>query len=1135
MLDHGRRIAAMGDARYVHKGYVCLALFGFTLLYGQTDLATVTGIVTDSTKARMAGVVVTIRNTNTNITRSTTTNPDGNFAITELPPGPYELTASLAGFNTYRESKIVLETGQQLRNDIEMKIGAVSETVNVSADIAPLNTEDGAVKGAVVVQQEIQDVPLNGRDFTDIAFLVPGVVPKAQNGQGSGMSVNGARADNTNFYVDGFDDRNARGAAAQLRPNIDAMEEFKMETSGFSAQYGKMAGGVMNMILKSGTNQLHGTAFEYFRNDVVDARSFFDPVRAPLHQNQFGATFTGPVVLPKLYNGRDKTFFMISEETYLESDGETRLNNVPTLLERAGDFSQVLNVRTGKPITIKDPFNKNVAFPGDTIPVSRFSPVAVNLTKFYPLPNYTSIGNNYQASELNWSNWASILGKMDHRFSDSDSISVRYGYRWNPNNNPWAGTDLGGFQTIVSDNRAMGGITYTHMVSPTTINELRVGFSRNSEHEHQDTSLGQPTAAGLGMAGSTTDPLLAGFPHVNVTNYASMGFAANEPLSFFVTDYQPGDVLTWVKGKHVLKFGVDISIDQFNQPYYNNSRGTFTANGVWTGNGTAANGDAFGDLLLGLLNASTITANPTRSYLRWMDYGAFVNDDFKVTDNLTLNLGLRYEIDQPPHDKYDRLINFVPSLDKIIVASDKSIPGFAQLVQQAGLTGRVGLASQYGLPNSLVFTPYTDFAPRFGFAWRPKGTQSTVIRGGYGWFYSGSVLNDIRGDLGTSFPFSTNYSFARVASNVNALALADPWPVAIATLAGTNTSNGFQVHAPMGYLQSYNLTIEHDLGRGNVVEIGYVGSKGTHLGRRYNVNQPYRSIAEYQASGTNFPAPYPPLGTINYYDFGSNSIYNAAQFILRRRATGNLFYQLGYTYSKSIDDASQLSGASDGGFGGALDARNLALERARSDFDRGHVFTAVFSYPLPVGRGRSLLSNRGGMLDGLFGGWQLSGTVTAATGQAFTIEDSSVNAAIGESTRPNRIASGKDVSGPGAKGLDFPWYDPNVFSAVPGCASRTNCSPDQYGFIPFVPGNSGRNILDGPSLFYINTTVFKNFHVGEHRFIEARWEVFNILNRPNFQLPDRNFNDTSAGIISGVQDAGRGGPRVLQFAIKFIF
>jgi hypothetical protein len=1041
------------------------------------------------------------------------------------------MTVSKPGFETYRESSIKLETGQQLRNDVQLKVGSATETVNVVAEVAPLNTENGQLKGAVITQQEIQDMPLDGRDFTDIAFLVPGVVPGAQGGTGA-MSVNGARADNTGFRLDGFDDRNARGAAAQLRPNIDALEEFRMETSGFSAKYGNVAGGVMNMVLKTGTNQFHGTVFEYLRNDFFDARGFFDPYRLGLHRNQFGSTASGPLVIPKVYNGHNKTFFLASWESYRNTDGQTRLSNVPTVLERAGNFKEDFSQITGKPIAILNPYNNYNPFPGDIIPKSLIDPIALKVMEWYPLPNYRGVGLNYQATRNHFSNWDSILGKVDHRFSDRDSISVRYSYRWAPNNAPWAGSDLGEFPNFIQDNRSLGGITYMHMFSPSLISDARIGFSRNAEKEHILTEFGQPTAAQLGMADSTTDPLLAGFPLINITNYASVGYAANEPVQFFVTDYQAADDLTWIKGKHILKFGADVAINQFNQPFNNNSRGTMTENGNWTGNGTTTNGDGFGDLLLGMVDSSSITAQTTRNYFRWFNYGAYINDDFRATSTLTLNLGLRYEVDSPPHDKYDRMLNFVPALGKVIVASDRSVPNLDQAVYNAGLTGRVALAKDYDMPNSLVYTNYKNFAPRLGFAWR--GHRRFVLRGGYGWFYSTTVLNDIRLGLGTSFPFSTNYSWSRVAANVDSRPLSDPWPLATAVLAGTNTSVGFQTHAPTAYMQNYNFTIEHEIGRGNVVEVSYNGSKGTHLGRRYDVNMPYRTADNYMKTGT-FPVPFSPLGAVNYWDFGSNSIYSAGQVMFRKRSSGGLFYRLGYTYSKSIDNASQLTGASDGGYAAAIDSRNLKLERARSDFDRGHVFLAVFSYPLPIGRGKPLLANSGKFLRAVVGDWQLSGTTTAATGQPFTVEDSSANTAVGESNRPNRLSKGAYGTGEGSRGLDYPWYDPHAFVQTASCASRTNCSPDKYGFIPFVPGNSGRNILDGPALFFTNATLFKNFRMKERRSVQFRMEVFNIFNHANFQLPNRNFNETDAGIISAVQGQGRGGPRTLQFALKFNF
>ncbi|MBI3207632.1 MAG: TonB-dependent receptor plug domain-containing protein [Candidatus Solibacter usitatus] len=1027
--------------------------------------------------------------------------------------------------------------GQSFRADIRMQVGTLSDSVEVTAEVAQLTTENGMIKGDVIVQQEIQDLPLNGRDFTELALLVPGVVPNAQGGAGSFASINGARGDNTNFYVDGFNDRNVRGAAAQLRPNIDAMQEFKMEVSGYSAEYGKMAGGVLNMVLRSGTNQYHGSFFEYVRNDKFDARAYFDREKLGFHQNQFGSTVTGPLTIPKVYNGRNRTFFMASFEGYRLSWGQTRVGVVPTALQHVGDFSKTVS-NTGVPITVRNPYASNQPFAGNIIPASLFSPVAKKIVDIYPLPNRVALGNNHQAIANNVNTWDSFVMRFDHKVHKNDNLAVRYGKRFGRNNAPWAGSNLGVFQNTVRDDRLLGGIDYTHMFTSNIIMEARFGVSRNASRE-KIISDGSDMAKTLGIGGSTSDPLLRGFPLIAVTNYLSIGYAANQPVQYYVTAWQWGYKLTWIKGKHVMKFGLDYSRYQFNQPYFNNSRGTMTANGVWTGGGTATNGNAYGDLLLGLLNSSSHTSQTTRNYMREQGYGFFFNDDFKLSRRLTLNLGMRYEIEMPAYDKYDRMSNWLPQYNKIIIASTNGIGDFAALVEKTGSAKYMAMAKDYGLPRSLVHPYYKGVAPRVGFAYRLRGDR-TVLRGGYGIFYAGQLLNDVRNGLDNTFPFILADSFSRLAADTTALTLANPFNPARGTTAGggTGTTTGFKVDAPMGYLQSYNLTIERSVGSSNVIEIGYVGSKGTHLGRQYNINLPLRSLEYFLAFGTGFPNPYLPFtGTINYWDFGSNSIYSTGQITLRRRARGGIFYRLNYSYSKSIDTNSQFTGASDGGFAQALDPRNLSLERARSDWDRGHVMTTSFSYPLPVGAGKRVFSNAGRIVNGVVGGWTLSGTAVAYSGQPFTILDSTINANLGESSRPNRIAAGNNTSGQGRKGIDYPWYNPAAFVHTPGCVNATPrvCTKDQYGFIPFAPGNSGRNILDGPGLFNTNLTMMKNFWMAERKRVQIRWETFNIWNHPNFQLPNRNYNETAAGVLSSAAASGNGGPRVMQFALRYEF
>jgi hypothetical protein len=1108
-------------------------LLSLGALYAQGELASITGEVTDSAQAIMPGVNITVRNVDTNIVRTIQTNVEGYFTITNLSPGTYELIAEKQGFHAYHETGIVLATGQELRSDIKLSVGAVSDSVTVMAEVAPLNTENGMIKGYVVPTAEIAEMPLNGRDFTELALFVPGVVATPAGGGGSFASINGVRSDQTNFLVDGIDDRNVRGAAAQLRPNIDSMQEFKMEVSGYSAEYGKMAGGILNMVLKSGTNSYHGALFEYFRNDFFDARAYFDTSLLPFHQNQWGGVIQGPLSIPKVYNGHDRTFFMFSWESLRNPFGTSSLGTVPTALEVAGNFSQDVN-NTGKKIVISNPFSSpvNAPFPGNIIPASMISPIALKIMQYYPLPNRTALGNNFINVVHKYSNFDSFITRGDHRFNDKDSISVTYGKRFARSNQPDEESNLGVFDAPIRDDRELGGMSYTHMFRPNLLSETRFGLSRAAQRDSLEP--GFPTAAQIGMVGSTTGypGYPAAFPLINITNYLAVGFANNEPIQFFVTNYGVRETVTWIKGDHVFKFGVDNSQNRFNMPYFNNARGTMTASGIWSGARTATNGDAIADLEMGLLASSTITQQIAHNYMRNREDAFFVTDDWKISHSLTLNLGARYEIDEPPHDQRGLMTNFLPQFGEVAVANPANVPNYAQSLATGSIGKLVVPASQLNLPQSLIYTNYKGFAPRVGFAWRPFGTSKMVLRGGYGIFYTGMALNTLRNDLDNVFPVVIAPSFSNVAANPNALTLASPWPGGLATL-GT-TANGYPLHPPNSYMQSYNLTVERDIGRGAIFEAAFVGSKGTHLPALSNINTPYRTLQYYEQFG-GFPSPFPAFGTINAWCVCTNSLYNSGQFTLRNRGNGKFFYHLSYSYSKSLDVTSQSDGASATLAGVIEDPRNFNLTHARSEFDHGHIVQAVFSYALPVGHNAKFLSGSGKVMNGVVGGWRLAGTAIFETGPPMTVEDSSINAAIGQNLYPNRIANAAELNGKGRRGIDYPWFNPADYQPVPGCASRTNCSPDQYGFIPFADGNGGRNDLDAPGLANINMSLQKNWLVGERKSVQFRWEVFNIFNHPNFVLMNRNFNETAAGYLTSVAAVGTGGARIMQFGLKYLF
>ncbi len=1101
----------------------------------QNSTATMTGVVLDTADALIPEAVVRVRHVETNIMREAATSGLGEFVVTNLPPGVYELSVEKEGFNTHKTTGIVLEVAQSVRHEIRLRIGSVAESVSVTAEAALINTEVGAIKGDVITQQEINEMPLDGRDFTDLAFLVPGVVPMAQGGQGSGLNVNGARSDSTNYSVDGFNNRNPRGAGAQVRPNLGAMQEFKMEVSGFSAETGRMAGGVINMVLRSGGNQFHGEVFEFLRNNVFDSRSFFDQRKLSLRRNNYGVTFHGPVLLPGVYNGRDRTFFMFSWEAYREVLGQTQIGNVPTQAQREGDFSRSVVPVTGAKLFLRDPLatgnctatSAAACFPGNVMPKSRFHPIALRIVQYYPLPNRADPSNNFLGTAKDFDVWTSYIWKFDHRFSSTGTVSYRFQMREADNTAPFAGSSIAEWPTYSNDRRSLMGLDYTHMFSPTMLTEVRGGYSRNATVEHARFQ-GQDIAAQLGLVGTTKDPRLTGFPRITVQDYLPIGSAVAQPVAYHVTTFLASNKYTWVKSKHVLKWGFDMERVRFNQPYFDNSRGTFNFQRNWTNHSVA-------DLLLGILQSTTRNAQTTRNYLRSISYGAFFNDDFKVTRSLTLNLGMRYELDKPPVDRYGRASNFVHELGKIVISDDANLPGLRERLAQYNLTDKVALARDVGYPKSLVYADNLNFAPRVGFAWRVPAKLATVVRGGYGIFYTSHLLNPIRASLMTGFPFSVNQTFSRLASDVTLVTLSNPFPDIRATEGNSTNSNGYDPRPPLGYLQSYNLTIERELPGQMALEVAYVGSKGTHLGRQYDINQPVRSLAAYQAN-VAFPRPVTGINTINYYSFGANSNFNAGQISLRKNTRGR-FFRVNYTFGKSIDDASQLSGQSAGGFAGAQNARDLKSERARSDFDRRHVFTAVYSTPLPFGRGRKLASGATGWVNGIVGGWQFSGSGTYYSGQALTVTSANIDTNLGESPRPNRIGSGfqEPIPGAGRKGVDYPWVKLTDFEAVPRCAARTSCEASAYGFLPFNFGNSGRNILDGPRSHFVNMALLKNFRFQDRKNFQVRYEVFNIMNHANFQLPEKQFNALGGGLITGVTDRGRGGPRVMQLALKLQF
>lgn len=1109
----------------------------------QSNLATVTGVVTDSADAVIPGANIKITNVETGVETEIETNESGYYTAVSLIPGSYELEAFTEGFRRFIRSNLELETGQNLRIDVALELGAVTESVTVSSAAPAINLERGAIKGDVIVYEEIQDLPLSGRDFTELAFLIPGVMPRGR-GRGSFASINGARADQTNFYVDGVSNRNPVGGGAQVRPPLDAVEEFRVETSGFSAEYGGFSGGIIGITMRSGTNQVHGSVFEYMRNEVLDARGFFDESRLRLRRHQYGGTIGGPVV-------RNKSFFLASFEGRYQSIARTRLGNVPTELERQGDFSQSLDLARAlvggvpPPVYLNDPDRRGACnrrvqrgcFPNNMIPASAIDPTAQGLIDFYPVPNREHIRLNSISTATDDDEWYQTVFKFDHNFSARDTFAVSYQKRYNNLENPFSGSALAIWGDQTRDRRELVSLRHTHTFSPMRVLEFTGGFSRRGNYSNSIAADFDPATLGLPLP-EDLDPKLKGLPRVTVQGYWPLGQSPNTPREQEVWDMQGSGKISWIRQTHTIKAGFDYSRTLYDQPQYNNVRGNFRFGRRFTRH-------SVGDLLLGRLQSVNRRVQTTFSELRGDGLGMFINDDWKVTRNLTLNLGLRYELELPPYDVNDRLSTYLPGLNKVVLASDKSLPNLDELLAEHGLEDRTVLASEVGMTRRLIDTDYNNFAPRMGFAWRPLGGSRTVFRGGYGIFYQGYLLGPVRGQLAGTFPFTFNQTFNSTGQRgIPPPTLQNPFPEGRERSGGSGIQNvnGFDPDPPTAYMQQWNLTIERDLGGGQALEIGYVGSKGTHLQRRYNLNQPLRDpdLATEAANGNLvFPRPIEDFNNLQYTSFGSNSIYNALQVSLRRRSRQGFFYRVNYTFGKSIDDASsQIDNAGTGG-AGALDTFNLRLDRGRSNFDQRHAVTVATRYQVPVGKGRRFLRGLRGPAQAVIGGWQLATTLRTYSGRPFTVRTANVDLNAGESIRPNRISHGYLPSDalPGMKGVDFPWYDLTAFERVPclGTENRNGveCVESAYGFSPFQVGNSGRNILDMPGEFNLNVSLQKNFQFEGRRRLQVRLDAFNA---PNFTRLGglgglaAQFDSIQGGLIINAR-----APRIMQASLTYNF
>ena len=1067
-------------ARKPYVVVLALALFPVAA-FGQSFRGTILGTVRDTTGAVVPGATITVTNVATNVSRTAVTNETGDFVIPELTVGSYSVTASVAGFKKEVLTGLDLNVDQRLRADVRMEVGNIAETIQVTTD-TPLIASDSATVGTVIDNRKVVDLPLNGRQFLQLNLLVPGAVPgtfgSQLSTQGGAISVNGMREAGNNFLLDGIDNNDLAINLFSVSPSVDSIQEFKVQSSTYSAEYGKQAGAQINVTSKSGTNEIHGSLFEFIRNDKLDAKNFFDKPDAPtpkFTRNQFGGSIGGPIV-------KNKTFWFANYDGTRIRKGITRTALIPSMLERTGDFSQTAG------LTLRDPLNGQ-PFAGNRIPANRIDPVGARIAAMYPVPNVASPAQNFVSAPVMRRRIDQVTGRVDHKFSDNDQIFGRYTINDDPRFDTFEPfsrvTDIPGYGAFTENRQQLAGIGWTHVFSPKFFNELRLGYNRFRGAILQE-SINKDVSTQLGIHNVSTVPDDFGWPLFNMSGYSNIGEATNLPQNRRDNTYEVKEIISYNTGSHAMKAGLELREFQNYILFDTVARGTFTFNGSFTN-------DAIADLLLGIpfnaqLNVPDGGLNATNVICqRFFSVGWFAQDDWKVSPKLTLNLGLRYGANQPIKEKRNRLSKFSLEQGKLVIA------------------GRDGQA------ETLYDWDLNNFAPRFGFAWTPLGNR-TVLRGGYGVFYDTKLTNNFTG-MSLNTPFRALYVFQNAAGQAPAFTLNGLFPANLSTAPqATLAVNGVQQKFPDGYSQQWSFNVQREVGRGLMFELGYVGSKGTKLDRAYNPNQPAPgpgTAAQVQAR-----RPYPQYSAMTYRIAEASSIYHSGQVRVEKRYSQGLSFLASYTWGKAIDNASIWNSTQQDSF-------NLRGERGLSNFDVRHRLSYSYTWDLPFGRQRARLSNLSPIADALLGGWQLSGIVTLQTGQPITPGAPGDRANIGAGgQRPNAIGN---PNLPRSRRDPKKWFNASAYALA-----------DLYTF-----GNAARNFLDGPGFNNFDMSFMKNFNLGEQRRVQFRAEFFNIFNHPNFDPPNgvattvvtsAGAPAAGAGVINSAKDS-----RQVQFGLKIYY
>jgi hypothetical protein len=1105
-----------------------------TLLAGwsanaQQITGSIRGTVVDPSGALVQGASVIATQTETGLTRSTTADHSGAYVLLELPIGHYQLQAEAKGFEKYVQQGITLNVNETATVLVHLVVGTETEQVQVTAD-AQLIQDTVTSLGKVVSEREILDLPLDGRNFTQLGTLQPGVVPLTPGlkeagsslREGQSYAVNGQRPESNSFLIDGANNFNGVDGGFVLKPPVDAITEFRILTHNSTAEFGNSLGSTTNIITKSGTNKFHGALWEFLRNDAFDARNYFATTTEPLKQNQFGATIGGPI-------RKDKTFFFAFYEGFRNRQGETQGSTVPSLKERNGDFSELCpegftagfcnnpNHQLAFVVT-----NPPTFFPNNQLPPPFISKFSQNLLSLFPLPN--SGLNTFTSTQTKQDDSNEGGLRVDHYLSNRDTLNFRYMINDDTRFDPLspAGASVPGFP-IGEDHRAQDFVAQeTHTFSPSMIGVLRFSFLRNKFLFGERTNHTSPSS--LGFTYQPSLAVAAGPPFIQVNGYTTVGDPITGPRNSFENAYDYNGSLSWVHGRHDLKFG-----GGFEHLHVNVLQGIAT-NGFFVVAPFPVT-DAFASFLIG---QPVFFLQGRGDFSRGINGDAlngYVQDSFKATPRLTLNLGLRYELPTPYTEIKNRQTLWIPGRQSTVMPN-----------APAGLL----YPGDKGVPAGLIPTDKKAFAPRVGLAWDPTGSGNWLVTSAYGIFYEPYYTGQ-GGPLQSPISAPPYLQTEQISLGpTQPLNFADPYngnPPAAGTFATPLTNLTLASNLPLPYAQDWDLNVQRSLNKNLLLEVGYVGTKGTKLPRFIEGN-PATYIPGVDSKGnalsTTSNADQRRLysgctladspSSCKFSSTGlisgvANSSYNALEASLKQRFSHGLSFLASYTYSHAIDDVSSfnISGSGSIQVAGENDLAqnpfNLAAERGPSLFDARHRFVFSYEWSIPFWQ------HQQGWYEHVLGGWQLNGIATAMSGTPFTVFDSNDVSEQGgapeitgfSANRPNLVSGQNPNAGPHTVGA---WLNATAFARI----TPNPLSPVQQF------GTEGRNAALGPRYSDWDFAASKNIRLTESKELQFRAELFNVLNHTNFHLPN---SDISSPTFNQILEAEP--PRLVQFALKFLF